>query len=216
MIDLRFRPLTRWIGEKTANHKRHKPVFSGKYSSTLDTLERELRHLQAKNGTVEAGFRDGQIRNDGWPYSGASPDQPGVILSFDSKYGSLALPCDHFQNWQQNLRAIALHLEHLRLATLYGVGAKGEQYRGWKAIEAPGGTNSLNDFAARVISLSGLTGYTPERVLSDYDAFRQLYRAAAKKAHPDVTETAVAWNALQQAEQMIEQYFKGKGAGAGR
>jgi len=72
MIDLRFRPLTRWIGDKTATYKRRKPVFSGKYSSTLDTLERELRHLQAKNGTVEAGFRDDQIRNDGWPYSGVS------------------------------------------------------------------------------------------------------------------------------------------------
>jgi len=212
MIDLRFRPLTRWIGDKTPASRRHKPVFSGKYANTLDTLERELRHLRGTSAIVEAAFRTDQIRNDGWPYSAANPTEPSLILSFDSKFGPLALPCDYFREWQQNLRAIAMHLEHLRLATLYGVGQGGEQYRGWKSLPAPGGENSLDQFAQRIIDLSKLTGYTTDRLLADYDAFRFIYRTAARHTHPDQAGDAIAWNSLQEAERIIEQHFKGKAA----
>lgn len=212
MIDLRFRPLTRWIGEKTPAWKREKPRFSATYATTLDSLEREFRYLKAKNGTVEAAFREDQIRNDGWPYSSASPSESGLILSFDSKHGPLALPCDFFLHWQQNLRAIALHLEHLRHATLYRVGAGDEQYKGWKALPAPGGENSLDHFAQRIIDISQLIEYTAERLLSDYDAFRFVYRAAAKRAHPDVTGAGMDWVLLSDAERIIEQHYSGKKA----
>jgi hypothetical protein len=212
MIDLRFRPLERWIGDKTPPSKRKKPNFAASYKATLDGLERELRQLHGKNATVEAAFREDQIRNDGWPYGSASPSAPGVILSFDSKHGSLALPCDFFLAWQQNLRAIGLHLEHLRLATLYGVGQKGEQYAGWKSLPAPGGENSLEHFASLMIDGSQLTGYSAASILSDYETFRTVYRRAARNLHPDVRGDAIQWNRLQEAERIIEQHFKGKAA----
>jgi len=210
MIDLRFRPLTRWIGEKTDPWKRKKPNFSAQYSRTLDDLERDLAHLRAKNATVEAGFREDQIRNDGWPYSNAAPREPGVILSFDSKHGSLALPCDYFMHWQQNLRAIGLHLEHLRLATAYGVGQKGEQYAGWKALPAPGGENSLASFAKLIGDLSG---WEASAIMGDWDIYRAAYRQAAKKAHPDVNaDGGMLWNKVQEAARILDQHFKGKTA----
>ncbi len=210
MLDIRFRPLARWIGTKTPAYKRRPPAFSAKHLTTLNTLEREFRHLKAKNGTIEGGFTFAQIRNDGWPYKDARPSEPGIILSFDSKHGPLALPCDHFRDWEQNLRAIALHLEHLRLATLYGVGEGGEQYSGWKALPPPGGENSLDGFAQYIIDQSKLTGYTPAVIMGDYDKFRLLYRTAAMHVHPDKVNDTHLWNKLQQAEQILEQHFKGE------
>jgi len=215
MIDLRFRPLKRWISEKTPATRRKRAGFSTPYVKLLDRLERELRYLSAKNAIVEAGFRDNQIRNDGWPFGGASPSEPGIILSFDSKHGPLSLPCDYFLTWTLNLHAIMLHLEHLRLATAYGVGEHGEQYRGWKALPSPGGENSLEQFAQRIVEMSGLTGYTAEGVLGNYDHFRLLYRAAAKRVHPDAQHAdADLWNKLQEAERIIDQAFTGKAAGS--
>lgn len=70
MLDVRFRPLERWIG-KRAESRRRAP-FRSKYSQTLDLLEKELNHLRARNITIEAGFRLDQIRNDGWPRNSAT------------------------------------------------------------------------------------------------------------------------------------------------
>lgn len=39
-------------------------------------------------------------------------------------------------DWQINLRAIALGLEALRKLDRYGITSRGEQYTGWRAIEA--------------------------------------------------------------------------------
>jgi hypothetical protein len=214
MIDLRFRPLDRWIREKTPDWKRIHGSFRAPYKDTLDLLESNLRHLRAKNATAEAAFREDQIRNDGWPYSNANPAHPGIILSLESKFGPLALPCDCFKGWQSNLRAIAFHLEHLRMATIYGVGAKGEQYKGWRQLPGPGGENSLNEFAERIVRMSGLSGHTAARVLSDYEVFRLLYRTAAKTAHPDSGGSQADWLSLDEAARILEQHFKGKTAAA--
>jgi hypothetical protein len=39
--------------------------------------------------------------------------------------------------WTDNVHAIALTLERLRLADLYGVTSRGEQYAGWKMLPGP-------------------------------------------------------------------------------
>ncbi len=211
MIDLRFRPLDRWLGQKTLASQRKRPHFTITYPRILDSLERELRHLNAKNATVEAGFREDQIRNDGWPYGNATPAEPGIILSFDSKYGPLALPCDHFTYWHGNLRAIGLHLENLRLASAYGVGERGEQYKGWKQIAGPGGANSLREFADRLLKIACMTHtYQPEQVLDRYETFRYVYRSAAALVHPDKVGDTIQWNLVQEAEHIIQQYYDGR------
>src|SRR5688500_2794754 len=120
MLDVRFRPLERWPRKRTPSYLQKSPFKAG-YVSTLDILERELNNLKAKNVVVEADFEMKDIRNDGWPRSGTRPKSPGVILSFESMHGALSLPCDACKTWEQNLRAIALHLENLRKANLYGV-----------------------------------------------------------------------------------------------
>ncbi len=86
---------------------------------------------------IQAYVEDRQIRNDGMLYANARPARPGIILSFESKHGPLSYPCDTFNDWQANLRAIAMSLEHLRAVDRYGVTKRGEQYAGWKSLPAP-------------------------------------------------------------------------------
>jgi hypothetical protein len=108
MIDARFVPIEKWPGEPKKSWQRKQGHFRAKYSDTLNLLEKELDHLRAKNITVEAYFNRGQIRNDGLPFSKASPSLPGVIVSFTGKNGELSFPCDTYNKWEDNLRAIAL------------------------------------------------------------------------------------------------------------
>jgi hypothetical protein len=59
-------------------------------------------------------------------------------VSFESRHGPLEYATDVFDDWQDNVRAIALGLEALRRVDRYGIAKRGEQYRGWKQLEAGG------------------------------------------------------------------------------
>ena len=138
MIEITFRSISTWPGNKTPGQRRERSRFSAKYRDTLDLLDRELRQLKGKNVVIQLECEPSQIRRDGLPRSDARTNGPGVILSFDSPKGSLSFPCDHFTGWEDNLRAIALALEALRTVDRYHVTQNNEQYRGWTALPAPG------------------------------------------------------------------------------
>lgn len=119
-MNLAFRPIQSWPGALTKIRRRAQ--FKAGYTATLGLLDRELQYLAAKDVVLQVALRDEDIRLDGAPRANAKPaSHPGVILSFDSKHGPLSYPCDTFADWEDNLRAIALSLEHLRAVDRYGV-----------------------------------------------------------------------------------------------
>jgi hypothetical protein len=184
MLDARFRPLERWPRKRTPDYSRRRSTFRARYSDTLDMLEKELGYLNAKNVVVEADFATKDIRNDGWPKSSARPKTSSVILSFESKHGALSLPCDHFDAWEDNLRAIAFHLHHLRKSDLYGVTQGGEQYKGWAALPAAG-ESGISTVASAAQFLSRHGGYGQVTIEQSSETCETAYRCAARKLHPD-------------------------------
>lgn len=145
MLEYRHVRIHQWPGKFTAYHWRKDTVFKDKknkpmpLSDTFAILETEMRFLNGKNvilQTAHTGARD--FRQDGRLRADARrPEHPGVILTFDSKHGALSYPCDHFHDWESNLRAVAFHLQNVRHSQLYGVGAHGEAYKGFAALPAP-------------------------------------------------------------------------------
>lgn len=179
MIDLRFRPLERWP-EKTALGKARSP-FKTKWQPTLDILEYELKKLSAKNILIEAGFTLAQLRNDGWPHGTAYPKHQGVILYFEGADGHLRFPCGNYSDWHANVHAIGLTLVNLRAIDRYGVTLGHQQYAGFKGIAPPPGM-SIED-AARFIGEAA--HQDPHLIFLSPQIFKQAYRAAAGKLHPD-------------------------------
>jgi hypothetical protein len=177
-VELIFRPIEQWHGKLTTNRKRAQ--FRSSYGSTLGLLDTELRNLQARDVFIQSAFAPNDIRLDGRPRSGSKPSHPGVILTFVSKFGPLQYPCDLFLEWEDNLRAIALSLGHLRVVDRYGVSRRGEQYRGWAQL--------LNKTCTLVPqeALSILSRFTPlgtaPQGRAEIDA---AYREGAKYLHPD-------------------------------
>lgn len=140
---LRVAPIREWPGTlRTASQRRSSP-FRASLTDTLEVLGREIWNLtdtrtQRESAELLIAIPAGGLwRLDGRPRAHAVAEHPGVIFSLDSKHGHLSYPCDTFTTWQDNLRAIALALEALRKVDRYGVTKRGEQYRGFLAIERP-------------------------------------------------------------------------------
>ncbi|MFT4281210.1 hypothetical protein [Microbacterium sp.] len=207
--NLTVAPIREWPGEFTRTRTRS--LFKAGLSDTLQLLDRELWHLtetRAQRDSLEmliaipAGADAWRL--DGRPRASAVPEHPGVIVSLDSKFGHLSYPCDTFTTWQDNLRAVALALEALRKVDRYGVTKRGEQYRGFLALEAtaaPAGFPTADD------ALDFLWQVVAPGAFVDRDALqpKTLLRRAQQSAHPDRGGSASVFQRVSLAEAKLRQ-----------
>lgn len=182
----RQRPIDDWPGDLTKYRQR--APFKAGWSKTTALLDRELNLLNAKAVVMLVALRDRDFRIDGQPRAQARAEHPGVILSFDSKFGPLRYACDTFDDFTDNVRAIALGLEALRKVERYGITKRGEQYKGWSQL--PSGTvmglPMSRDEAWRVLcDLAECDCEGGERHTGDRAKIDDLYRLASKLHHPD-------------------------------
>ena len=178
---LQLAPMGSWPGVQTP--RRRQSAFDSTMAATLELLRRELRELGAREVALQVAIAPEGFRLDGRPRAGAVAAHPGVILTFESRHGSLSYPCDTFDRWEDNLRAIALALEALRKVDRYGVTRRGEQYRGFLALEAPAPSEFASASAAHAW-LGELIGYDVRP--GDREQARGFVRHAKRKTHPDL------------------------------
>jgi len=200
-ITTQFEPIDTWPGEPTRRTLR--APFKSTWQATCQLLERELRFLGVRSIVIEQFLERWQIRNDGFPRADARPRLPGVIISFQSNNGPLRYPCDRFDDWQDNVRAIALALEALRKVDRYGVTKRGEQYRGWAALPPP--ATSDTDFAtdwAAVNFLNKLLGIVIS-IDNSRDTIEAAIRAAEKATHPDRGGNPDDFKKVQSARKLL-------------
>lgn len=148
-------------------------LFDTPLRRTLVLLTREMENLGAQKIIIEMDVQPRDIRLDGFPRANARIDKPAVRISFQSKHGPLSYATGEYDDWQDNLRAIALSLEALRSVDRYGVSKRGEQYRGWAQIPMSTSDPFNGDTSAAA------------RFLEEHGG----YRAAARLYHPDNPDT---------------------------
>lgn len=175
-MDVICKPIDSWPGEYTSRRKRS--LFSAGHTATMAVLRTELLRLKADTVVLEIDISPYDLRNDGWPYAGIKVPPP-VKLSFNSKHGPLVYATDVFDHWHDNIRAIALGLEALRKVDRYGITDAGQQYAGWKQLEA---APSLSSFEAVEV----LEKVSDRRLDENPDlSMKSLVRLAKLRAHPD-------------------------------
>ena len=209
-MEWRVRPISTWPGTKT---RVQRPSSFGRrgqsmWRQTIETLERELAQLRARDVILELDVEERHIRQDGWIRASAAPKYSGVILSFYSNKlkGPLRYPCDAFRKWEDNVRAIALALEALRKVDRYGVTTHNEQYAGWKALPATTTTTMTTEAAAKIISENSRDGdWTVgwANLLEGGRPCREAVRRAQFATHPDHGGTLEAFDDVQQAKQTL-------------
>jgi hypothetical protein len=163
----------------------HSSRFEASYSKTLQDLERELKHLDARQVTIQAGF--GQVRGDGWPYSSAKAEHPACVLQFQSRGQTLLFKASKYSTFESNLRAIALTLEALRAVDRYGV-VEGEQYQGFKQLAAPEPERPPTREEAALF-LATWSMVPKDYILEGSESRDEAYRKAAMQLHPDNKST---------------------------
>lgn len=179
--DFTFRPINNWLGNLTSNPERSR--FKTNYSVTLKLLEKELTMLEVQKAVIQLDLPESKIRLDGLPRVGADPNNQGIILSFESKYGPLRYATDTFDRWKDNLRAIALGLEALRKVDRYGITKHGEQYTGWKQLPEP--TTGFADIHGAAAFIEEHSDFIDNNIIRDLDIRKRAYRQASLKLHPD-------------------------------
>jgi hypothetical protein len=204
-IRIECRPLERWPGEFT-NPRRTSP-FKTTFDGTIRKLKHELAALDAKGVILQVAVTERQISvTTSMPMPEIRPAHPGVILAADTRHGALKWMCDACPPWRANVHAIALTLERLRLADLYGVTRKGEQYLGWKMLPGPitagAPTMSMED-AARFVA--GFGDATAAQLINRRQAWERAYQQAVKILHPDRHKGQVTpgWSKLQEAATLL-------------
>lgn len=174
MNEERF-PLS-WPGgwKRTPAHQRTRAKFSRNrapltLAQAVDRLAAELRRLGATREILSTNVA---LRLDGMPRSGqAQPSDPGAALYFKLRGADRALACDRWTRVEDNIAAIAAHVEALRAIDRYGVGSVDQAFAGYVAIGHAAGADWWLELGV------------PEH--ATLDAIDAAYKAKARAVHPD-------------------------------
>lgn len=180
------------------------------WSKAFALLRFELAKIGATEVVIEAGYQNHQIRNDGYPLSSARPEHGQVRISFRKGNVPISFIQTGMAEVESNVWLIARTLNALRAVDRYGCTQGGEQYKGWAQL--PPGTGSNGTIhAAEWPSVEAAMRYLCSvgngDVLSvlpkDLDV---VYRAAARKAHPDAGGSTATMAKVNRAKDFIEQH----------
>lgn len=148
-------------------------------------IQDEVRRLGGTDLVLSTNL---QLRVDGFPRSGQpDPEDTGAAVYFTRKGKDLVFACDRYNSVRQNLRAIGLHLEALRGMERWGVGTLDQAFAGYQALPETAGLDPW----WKVLGAS-----EPPRSI---DELREIYRAAARQAHPDTGGSHEAFVRVQTA-----------------
>lgn len=189
--------------------------FSASWTTTVELLADELRHLGAERIVVELALTEGDLRIDGLPRANARLSSDAVRVAFDSSYGPLMYETGRYTRaswrgnlagWQVNLRAIALGLEALRKVDRYGITKRGEQYTGWRQIGS-GATGPEDSIVTPEQAWAVLTDAAGLPVdvspLRDGISRDEVVRRAVKATHPDTGGDADEFRKVMRAKELL-------------
>jgi len=176
----------------TGNGKMRRVESALTIATAIDRLERELNRLGATDPILSTNV---PIGLKGLPLSRESrPDDPGVAV-YITLYGKpLVFACDRWDRVEDNIAAIAQHIDALRRIDRYGVGRVDQAFEGYKALPP-----SAEDWRL----VLGVGDYA---TLDQVDA---AFLEKAKRAHPDAGGSHSAMATLTAARDLARKVLGG-------
>lgn len=162
---------------------------------------------------------DLDLRNDGLPRSGQrKPQDPGVAVYFKLDGEAHCLPCDAYKSIEDNLAAVAQYLEAMRTLDRVPVGDLRTAFAGFRALPPGEGSGvaqpamTVEAAAAWVREQSGLN-LSASQLVKSAGGYRDAYRCAAKRLHPDVGGSEQDFKVLQDAKRVLDKHHGIGGGG---
>lgn len=129
-----------------------------------------------------------------------SPKDKGVCVYFKLKGKDYALPCDKWDCVEDNLWALACHIESLRGQDRWGVSTIERAFAGYIALPAPSGSNPEEWWTILKVDRT-----------AEFEAVQTAYFDQAKLCHPDnggsnekMTLVNAAWAAAKKTLRIRE------------
>lgn len=156
-----------------------------------DFLIGELDRLGAKKAVLSTNV---QRRLDGRPYSNQSqPRDPGAAVYFELKGKPVSLACDKWNRVEDNVWAIAKHIEALRGQQRWGVGSIEQAFRGYTALPAVGESSASEWWKTLGVPVNATAAQV-----------KDAYRILVKKHHPDFGGDPEMFRRLTKAMELFE------------
>lgn len=179
--------------------KRGNRNYSMEEAATFLALE--LDRLMSTKQVLSTNMRN---RLDGRPYSGqAQPDDTGAAVYFELKGKPVSLACDRWNRVEDNVIAIAKHIEALRGQQRWGVGSIEQSFRGYMGLPAIGESSASTWWQTLGVTINA----SPDQV-------REAYRILVKKHHPDRGGNRELFDRVQRAMERFEQDERSKARAA--
>ncbi len=159
-----------------AGRPRTKVRFSSRFgdksvATAIKPLKAELSRLGASYIVISTNI---PLKVNGDPYSdpGRMPD-PGCAVYFQLKSKPYCLPCDRWDCVEDNLYAVAKHVEAMRGMERWGVSSVEQAFAGFKELPATAGDSEP------WTTVLGIPDY------ANAGEIKAAHRVAAQSAHPD-------------------------------
>ncbi len=149
-----------------------------------DRLEKQLDALGGKDPVLSTNVT---LNLRGVPRGDENPYDPGAAIYFKFRGKATVLACDSYVRVDDNIAALAAHIDALRRIERYGVGTIEQALAGYKALPA----DSAADWRA-VFGFAADSRPTTEQV----DA---KFKEWAKQKHPDIGGTEIEMSHLNRA-----------------
>lgn len=145
------------------------------------------------------------LRIDGLPRSGlARPEDPGAAVYFKLNDNPVSLACDKWLRPEDNIWAIAKHIEALRGQERWGVGSIERAFAGYKALPGIGQSSGLNWWTTLGVPVNASS-----------EQIHEAYRLLAKKHHPDKGGDPELFHRINDAYHLFKQTQNGSSNGQG-
>ncbi|MDJ0922089.1 MAG: DnaJ domain-containing protein [Henriciella sp.] len=179
------RPRTEASRRKTGQFKSTRQAFT--IALAADRVEEQIDLFGAKQLIISTNVPP---TLSGRPRSGqGAPADPGVALYFQKGGEPITLACDTYTKVEQNLAALAAHIEAVRKIERYGVQTAKEILRAFSALPPP----SKQRPARKAWEVLGVA-----RTASASEV-RAAYRKLSARAHPDAGGDRAEWDEISSA-----------------
>lgn len=160
-------------------------------ANAVDFLQLELNRMGACKEMLSTNV---SVKLNGKPYSQQSqPNDPGAAVYFELNGKPVSLACDKWDRVEDNVWAIAKHIEALRGQERWGVGTMEQAFRGYMALPGIGESSASEWWRTLGVPINA----TPEQV-------KQAYRVLVQKHHPDKGGDPELFNRVQKAMERFE------------
>lgn len=160
-------------------------------TDACDFLQGELNRLGVSKEVLSTNVAR---KVDGQPYSNrAAPSDPGAAVYFELNGKPTSLACDKWTRVEDNIWAIAKHIEALRGQERWGVGSIERAFTGYQALPAVGESEASTWWQTLGVTVNA----SEEQV-------KHAYRVLVNKHHPDKGGDPEMFNRVIRAMERFE------------